>query len=90
MKGTSSQKQPKVKNMIAQNATQMLENMSVYIPHVFPNFTTEYIASVFENLGIGVVNHIDLVAKMDKHGKYYRRTRIDEGTRIFFYSKFYF
>ena len=62
--------------MIAQTATQSLENMSVYIPHVFPNFTTEYIASVFENLGIGVVNHIDLVAKMDKHGKYYNAAYI--------------
>lgn len=62
--------------MIAQTATQSLENMSVYIPHVFPNFTTEYIASIFEDFGIGIVDHIDLVAKMDKHGKHYNAAYI--------------
>ena len=62
--------------MIAQNATQSLENMSVYIPHVFPNFTEQYIAGVFKNLRIGMVDHIDLVAKMDKHGKHYNAAYI--------------
>ena len=62
--------------MIAQTATQSLENMSVYIPHVFPNFTEQYIAGVFKNLRIGMVDHIDLVAKMDKHGKHYNTAYI--------------
>jgi len=57
-------------------ATQQLENMSVYIPHVFPNFTKDYIAGVFEKLRIGVVDHVDLVAKMDKHGKNYNAAYI--------------
>ena len=62
--------------MSAQTINQTLENMSVYIPHVFPNFTKEYIASIFEDFGIGVVDHVDLVAKMDKHGKHYNAAYI--------------
>lgn len=57
--------------MSVQTINQQLENMSVYIPHVFTNFTAEYIAGVFENLGIGMVDHVDLVAKLDKQGKPY-------------------
>lgn len=62
--------------MSTQTATQQLENMSVYIPHVFPNFTEEYITSVFEDLRIGVVDHVDLVSKMDKQGKPYNAAYI--------------
>ena len=63
--------------MIAtQVMTQPLANMSLYIPHVFPNFTGEYIASVFEDLGIGCVDHVDLVAKMDHSGKPYNSAYI--------------
>ena len=76
MKGTSSQSKAQSLNMSAQTATQSLENMSVYIPHIFTNFTDKYIASVFENLGIGMVDHVDLVAKMDKHGKHYNAAYI--------------
>ena len=45
--------------------------MSLYIPHVFPNFDEEYIAKVFENLGYGYVNRVDLISKMDKNGTNY-------------------
>ena len=62
--------------MFAEIINQALENMSVYIPHVFPNFTEEYIASVFENLNIGVVDHVDLVAKLDRQGNPYNAAYI--------------
>ena len=62
--------------MFAEIINQSLENMSVYIPHVFPNFTEEYIASVFENLNIGVVDHVDLVAKLDRQGNPYNAAYI--------------
>ena len=54
--------------MPAEQSNQML---SLYIPHVFPNFTSEYIASVFENLDFGRIDHVDLVSKQDKNGKMY-------------------
>jgi hypothetical protein len=62
--------------MFAEILNQQLENMSVYIPHVFPNFTSEYIAGVFENLRIGVVDHVDLVGKVDRQGKPYNAAYI--------------
>ena len=53
-----------------------IANMSLYIPHVFPNFTGAYIASVFEDLGIGCVDHVDLVSKLDSSGKPYNSAYI--------------
>jgi len=50
---------------------QINTDLSLYIPHVFPNFTQEYIASVFEYLDFGRVDHVDLVSKMDKLGNPY-------------------
>jgi hypothetical protein len=62
--------------MFAEIVNQRLENMSVYIPHVFPNFTSEYIGSVFEKLNIGIVDYVDLVAKVDRQGKPYNAAYI--------------
>jgi len=41
-----------------------------YIPHVFPNYTSEDIAEVFE-AKIGKVSQVDLVEKQGKDGNYY-------------------
>jgi len=41
-----------------------IENMSLYIPHVFPNFTKEDVTKAFEDNCIGKVKNIDFVAKM--------------------------
>jgi len=46
-----------------------IKNISLYIPHVFPNFTKEYVGNTFESFGI--IDHIDFVAKQDKNGKDY-------------------
>lgn len=51
-------------------------NVSLYIPHVFSNFTSEYIANIFETMNIGKINHVDLVAKLDKKGKSYNSAYI--------------
>ena len=53
-----------------------MNNLSLYIPHVFPNFTSEYISSTFECMGIGKVDHVDLVSKLDRQGKPYNAAYI--------------
>jgi hypothetical protein len=44
-------------------------NISLYIPHVFPNFDKEYITNAFKN--IGEVSQIDFVGKQDRNGCVY-------------------
>ena len=46
-----------------------IKNISLYIPHVFPNFDKEYVATAFKN--IGEVSNIDFVAKQDRKGDNY-------------------
>ena len=46
-------------------------NISLYIPHVFPNYSEGMVAKVFEDLKIGIVKHIDFVSKMGKDGNAY-------------------
>jgi len=53
------------------NKYQISADLSLYIPHVFPNFTQEYIAGVFEYLDFGRVVHVDLVSKIDRFGNPY-------------------
>lgn len=48
-----------------------MENISLYIPHVFKNITSDRIVQIFESLRIGKVNYIDLVSKVGKNGYYY-------------------
>ena len=50
------------------SAQMMNDNLSLYIPHVFPNFTSEYITGVFEFMEYGKVERVDLVSKVDKNG----------------------
>lgn len=46
--------------------------LSLFIPHVFPNFSEEYVTEVFEtHLNLGKVSHIDFIEKEDKHGQAY-------------------
>ena len=51
-------------------------NLSLYIPHVFPNLNESYIANVFQSLRIGLVHHVDLVRKSDRYGKPYNAAYI--------------
>ena len=44
-----------------------VKNMSLFIPHVFPSFTEEYVTMAFEE--VGDVDRVDFVAKQDRDGK---------------------
>ena len=46
-----------------------IKNISLYIPHVFPNFDKEYVSKAFKN--IGEISQIDFVAKQDRNGNNY-------------------
>jgi hypothetical protein len=47
-----------------------INNISLYIPHVFANISKEFVAETFEKLRIGKVFNIDFVNKMGKDGPY--------------------
>lgn len=49
-------------------------NISLYIPHVFPNFDEKYITECFSEFGD--VKNVDFVAKIDKKGKNYNSVYI--------------
>lgn len=51
-----------------------IKSISLYIPHVFPNFDKEYVANQFSY--VGKISHIDFVAKQDRHGKNYNAVYI--------------
>ena len=53
-----------------------LSNISLYIPHVFPNIDEDRIARIFDLLIIGKVSHVDFVSKTDRHGKNYNSVYI--------------
>jgi hypothetical protein len=48
-----------------------IANISLYIPHVFPNFKKEDIIAIIEEQSIGKVSHVDMVTKMGQDGKQY-------------------
>ena len=41
-----------------------INNISLYIPHIFTNYSKENVAKVFETLKIGKVKNIDFISKM--------------------------
>jgi hypothetical protein len=51
-------------------------NTSLYIPHIFANFSKEFVAGVFEKLQIGKVKNIDFVLKVNSQGKEYNAAYI--------------
>jgi len=51
-----------------------IKNISLFIPHVFPNFTQKYVAEAFAELGHVV--RVDFVAKQDRDGKPYNAVYI--------------
>jgi hypothetical protein len=44
-----------------------IKNISLFIPHVFSNFTQKYVSESFS--GLGDVERVDFVAKQDRDGK---------------------
>jgi hypothetical protein len=51
-----------------------IKNMSLFVPHVFPNFTQKYVIEAFSE--VGEVDSIDFVAKKDRNGKPYNAVHI--------------
>lgn len=58
------------------SATTDFQNISLYIPHIFANFSKEFVAKVFEDLNIGNVKNIDFVSKYGQDGKEYNAAYI--------------
>lgn len=44
-----------------------IKNISLFVPHVFPNFSQNYVAEAFAE--IGDVDRVDFVVKQDRDGK---------------------
>jgi hypothetical protein len=53
-----------------------IENISLYIPHIFANYTKDDVAKVFNDQNIGKVKNIDFVSKMSQDGKFYNSAYI--------------
>ena len=47
-----------------------IANISLYIPHVFANFSKKMVAETFENLRIGNVKRVDFVYKRGSNGDF--------------------
>lgn len=70
-KHTNLNQSTQFKTMSVQMNSTTLTNISLFIPHMFKNFTAEYIAKVFDKLKIGMVDHVDFVPKVDRYGRQY-------------------
>jgi hypothetical protein len=53
-----------------------IKNISLFVPHVYGNFTSAMIMEVFNGLHIGEVKSVDLVAKMGSDSKHYNAAYI--------------
>jgi len=53
-----------------------IKNISLYIPHVFANYTRGDVSYQFECLNIGEVKRVDFVSKMSKDGEVYNAAYI--------------
>jgi hypothetical protein len=58
------------------SAAIAMQNISLYIPHVFPNISSSKIFDVFEEQLIGNVRNVDLIPKKDSNGKPYNAAYI--------------
>ena len=48
-----------------------IKNISLFVPHVYSNFTSAKVMEVFNGLHIGEVKSVDLVSKMGSDNKHY-------------------
>ena len=53
-----------------------ISNISLYIPHVFSNYTKDDVSEAFEKVFIGKVNKVDFVSKTGKDGREYNSAYI--------------
>ena len=55
---------------------ESIKNISLYIPHVYANYTSAMIMDVFDEMRIGRVKSVDLVPKVGSDGKAYNAAYI--------------
>jgi hypothetical protein len=53
-----------------------INNISLFVPHVYSNFTSAMVMEVFNGLHIGEVKSVDLVSKMGSDSKHYNAVYI--------------
>jgi hypothetical protein len=51
-----------------------IKNMSLFVPHIFPNFNQQYVIEAFSELGY--VSRVDFVSKIDRDGKLFNAAYI--------------
>jgi len=56
---------------MSQYYSSLSTNISIYIPHVFPNIDEKRICDIFQKLNLGKVSKVDFVGNCDRHGKAY-------------------
>jgi hypothetical protein len=58
------------------SSSSINQSLSLYIPRVFANITTERIVRVFEDLNFGYISRVDLVNKENESGQAYNSAYI--------------
>jgi hypothetical protein len=53
-----------------------IQNISLYIPHIYANYTSGRVFDIIENMRIGEVKHVDFVPKTGSDGKPYNAAYI--------------
>lgn len=53
-----------------------IKNISLFIPHVYGNYTSSMVSDVFDDMNIGLVKNVDFVSKMGSDGKPYNAAYI--------------
>jgi hypothetical protein len=53
-----------------------IKNISLYIPHIFANYTANQVSNIFESQEIGKVKRVDLIERMGKDNKVYNAAYI--------------
>lgn len=54
-------------------ASQSQSSPSICIPRVFPNITWQRVKTIFEDLGLGTVDRVDMVNKTNDKGQRFKR-----------------
>jgi hypothetical protein len=52
------------------------QQLSLFVPYMFPNITEMRVSTVFSQLHLGKVNHVDFIPKTDKKGRSYNAAYI--------------
>jgi hypothetical protein len=56
--------------------TSINQQLSLFVPYMFPNITEARVSAVFSALLLGEVHHVDFIPKTDKNGRNYNAAYI--------------